>query len=322
MRIFVTGGCGFIGSNIVEYHLAKGDEVHVVDNLSTGTLDNIAAFRDAATFRFDEADLMTWPGLISAIEWADRIYHFAAIVGMFKAVVNPVSLIRNNILGCRHLLQAIAQSKARPLVIIASSSSVYGDNPNHKLNENDNLLIKPPVHPLATYTISKLADETIALAYHREMQIPVIIPRLFNTIGPRQTGRYGMVVPRFVQQACDHQPYTIFGDGTQTRSFCDVRDSVVALDRLAENPAAIGDIINVGNDHEISINQLAELVNHCIGYQNPIQYVSYKEAYGVEYTDITQRRPDIAKLHQMISFRHEWSLEDTIRDLINRYRPE
>lgn len=320
MRIFITGGCGFIGSNLAEYHLQKGDEVHVVDNLSTGTLENIATFKNNANFRFDQADILTWPGLGKVVQWADRIYHLAAIVGMFKAISEPISLISNNIFACRHLLHTISQTTSRPLIIITSSSSVYGDNPQHLLNEKDNLILKPPTHPLATYTISKLSDEAIALAYHREAHLPIVIVRPFNTIGPRQTGRYGMVVPRFVQQACRKEPFSIFGDGTQTRSFCDVRDVVLALDLLANQPQSIGQIVNVGNDREISINDLAKIVCECIGYKNPIQYISYKEAYGVEFTDITQRRPDLSKLHALISYKHQWTLEQTIHNLISTHQ--
>lgn len=317
MRIFITGGCGFIGSNLAEYHINKGDEVHVVDNLSTGRIENIATLQEHPAFRFDEADILTWTGLTKAVQWADRVYHLAALVGMFKAVSEPISLITNNILGCRHLLHTIGQSGAKPVVVITSSSSVYGDNPKHLLNEEDDLILTPPTHPLATYTVSKLSDEIIALAYYREQHIPIIIVRPFNTVGPRQTGRYGMVVPRFVHQACTKEPFTIFGDGTQTRSFCDVRDVVVAFDLLASDPKVIGEIVNVGNDHEISINQLAALVSECVGYKNTINYISYKEAYGMEFTDITQRRPDLSKLLGLVPFSHKWTLEQTIHSLID-----
>jgi UDP-glucose 4-epimerase len=320
MRVLITGGCGFIGSHLIEYHLGKGDEVHTVDNLSTGTLHNIEPFRNNAAFRFDHADLLTWPDLDSAVKSVDRIYHFAAVVGIFKVISDPVNVITSNIIACRRLLQAIADNHSSPTVILASSSSAYGDSPKNPLNENDNLIVKPPTHPLATYAISKIADEAIGLAYYRTAKIPVIMPRLFNTIGPRQTGRYGMVVPRFVQQALNNEPFTIFGDGTQTRSFCDVRDVVSALDKLADKPEAIGEIINVGNNHEISINDLAKLVCKCLGKQNQSQYIPYKEAYGMEFTDITQRRPDLSKLNNLIKFKHEWTLEQTINCLILNYR--
>ena len=317
MRILITGGCGFIGSHIAEHHLAKGDEVHVVDNLSTGTLQNIATFKNNAAFSFDQADILTWPDLDKAIKSADRIYHFAAVVGIFKVISDPVSVISSNIIATRRLFQTIADSNARPTVILASSSSVYGDSPKNPLNENDNLIVKPPAHPLATYAISKISDEAIALAYNRSANIPIIMARLFNTVGPRQTGRYGMVVPRFVSQACRNEPFTVFGDGKQTRSFCDVRDVVAMLDLLAQQPKAIGEAVNIGNDHEISINDLAELICKCAGRQNQSQYIPYNEAYGMEFTDITQRRPDLSKLMRLIAFKHKWTLESTINDLIS-----
>ena len=319
MHIFITGGCGFIGSNLAEYHLAKGDEVQIVDNLSTGTLQNIEAFHNNPAFRFDKADLLSWPELTEAVRWADRVYHLSAVVGMFKAISEPISLVTNNIFACRHLLHTIHACNAKPLVIIASSSSVYGDNPDHLLKEDDNLIIKPPTHPLATYMISKLSDETIALAYHKEADIPLIIVRPFNAVGPKQTGRYGMVVPRFVQQICRKEPFSVFGDGKQTRSFCDVRDIIKGLDLLASQPKAIGEIINIGNDREISIHDLAQLISQCMGYENPINYISYREAYGMEYTDISQRRPDLSKLRTLIPFKHQWTLEQTIENLISIY---
>ena len=320
MRILITGGCGFIGSHLVEYHLAKGDEVHAVDNLSTGTLQNIAPFKNSAAFRFDQADILTWPDLDKAIKSADRIYHCAAVVGIFRVISDPINVISSNIIACRRLFQTIADSTSRPIVIIASSSSVYGDSPENPLNESDNLIVKPPTHPLATYAISKISDEAIALAYYRSANIPTIMPRLFNTIGPRQTGRYGMVVPRFVSQACHKEPFTVFGDGTQTRSFCDVRDVVTALDLLAQQPEAIGKIVNVGNDREISINDLANLVCECTGYPNESRYIPYEEAYGMEFTDITQRRPDLSKLMGLITFKYKWTLAATINDLISDYK--
>lgn len=316
MRILITGGCGFIGSHIAEHHLAKGDEVHVVDNLSTGTLQNIAAFSNNTDFCFDQADILTWHDLDKAIKSVDRIYHFAAVVGIFKVISDPINVLSSNIIATRRLFQTIADSTARPTVMIASSSSVYGDSPKNPLNENDNLIVKPPAHPLATYAISKISGEALSLAYHRSANVPVIMARLFNTIGPRQTGSYGMVVPRFVSQACHNVPFTVFGDGNQTRSFCDVRDAVTMLDLLAQQPKAIGQAVNLGNDHEISINDLAKLICKCNGRHNQSQYIPYKEAYGMEFTDITQRRPDLSKLMGLITFKHKWTLESTISDLI------
>jgi UDP-glucose 4-epimerase len=204
-------------------------------------------------------------------------------------------------------------------VVIASSSSVYGDNTKDLLCEDDNLIIKPPTDPISIYAVSKLADEVIGLSYYHTADIPVISARIFNTIGPRQIGLYGMVVPRFIHQACNNEPITVFGDGTQSRSFCDVRDTVEALDTLASHPKAIGEIFNVGNDREISINELAALVRQRSGNNVEIQHVPYHVAYGVAFTDIARRRPDLSKLINTIHFKHKWSLDDTIKDLIAHY---
>lgn len=320
MRVLVTGGCGFIGSHLVEYHLNKGDQVHAIDNLSTGSIHNIEEFKTNPSFRFDEADLLTWRDLEKATASADRIYHFAAAVGVFNVISNPMNVVSSNIIATRRLFQAVADNNTKPMIILASSSSVYGDSPKHQLREDDDLIVKPPAHPLATYAISKIADESIALAYNRTAHLPIIIVRLFNTIGLRQTGQYGMVVPRFVGQACRHEPFTIFGNGNQTRSFCDVRDVVVALDLLANTPKAIGEMINVGNDSEITINDLAALVSQCAGTANISQYIPYEEAYEKGYTDIIQRRPDLSKLLQLTEFKHKWTLADTIHQLISNYQ--
>ncbi len=320
MRIFITGGCGFIGSNIAEYHLNKGDEVHVIDNLTTGTLKNIEPFTSNPKFKFYEGNILDWPEMEKEVKWAERVYHFAAVVGIFKVISEPINVVASNIEGTRHLLDVIKKSGAKPVVVIASSSSVYGNSPKPLLTETDDLIIKQPKDALATYSTSKLTTEIIALAYYHGDKIPIILPRLFNTVGPRQTGRYGMVVPRFVNQACSNEPLTIFGDGSQTRSFCDVRDSVVALDMIASRPDTIGEIINVGNDYEISINDLAKLVGKCVGHEVEVKYIPYEEAYGMPYQDITQRRPNIAKMKSLIPFKHQWSLEKTVNDLIERFR--
>lgn len=316
MRILITGGCGFIGSHLLEYHLAKGDEVTVVDDLSTGSLDNIQAFQNNAKFKFYHADLLTWNGLEEVINHIDRIYHFAASVGVFHVISDRLRVVDSNIMATDRLFSAIAHSKSRPLVIVASSSSAYGDSKKIPLKETDDLIVKPPIHPLSTYAISKIADEAIAIAYYQSHQIPMMLIRLFNTIGPRQRGHYGMVVPRFVQQACQHEPFTIFGDGNQTRSFCDVRDVVRILDLLSEQPKAVGEIINVGKDEEITINKLATLVCECTGKANASNYIPYNEAYGQVYTDIQRRRPDLSKLNSLIECRYEWTLAQTITDLI------
>lgn len=319
MHILITGGAGFIGSHIAEYHLKRGDKVYVVDNLNTGSLDNINLFTKDSNFQFEIADILTWENLSEATLWADKIYHMAAGVGMFYVLQNPVEMLATNIAGCERVLRAVANNKWRPRMIVASSSSVYGlDTPPHK--EDDFLIIKSAAHSHWGYAISKLANESFCQAYAQKREVNVTIARLFNNIGPRQTGSYGMVLPRFVQQAVKGDPIIVYGDGKQTRSFCDVRDTVQMLDLLINNAKAINEVVNVGSNGEICINDLALLVKEISGSDSPIQYVSYDEAYG-EAIDIVQHRaPCLKKLHSLITYKNQWSLEDTIRDLVKIQR--
>ncbi|WP_417531288.1 NAD-dependent epimerase/dehydratase family protein [Marinobacter lipolyticus] len=321
MHVLVTGGAGFIGSHIAEYHLARGDKVHVVDNLSTGSRENVADFLKSPRFHFDEADIVTWEGLDKAVAWADRVYHMAAVVGVYRVLSEPVGTMATNIAGTERLLRAVHHGGWSPKVVMASSSEVYGPHSEALLSEEDSLIIQSGAPLRWNYAISKLADEGFGLAYAREHDIPVIIARFFNTVGPRQTGRYGMVVPRFVQRAVANEPITVFGDGEQSRSFCDVRDTVAILDRLASMPdMPNGEIVNVGSDHEISINELARRVIDCAESQSAIEHIPYKEAYGAEFEDIRHRRPSLDKLRRLTGFEHVWDLESTLKDLIQRAR--
>ena len=319
MNILITGGCGFIGSHMAEYHLAQGDSVLVMDNLSTGTLNNIEPFQAHTRFQFEQADILNWPGMEAAIQWADRIYHMAAVIGVRKVLEDPVQVLATNILGCEKLLRCISQTASRPQVIIASSSSVYGYREKSTLSESDYLGIGEPLHQPSGYATSKLAEEALGVAYTQTFDIPVISIRLFNTIGPRQTGRYGMVIPRFIEQACTNQPITIYGDGTQTRSFCDVRDVVIGIDLLAHKVSGKGDAYNIGRDYEISINDLAQLVCERAKSQSSFIYVPFEEVYGDTYFEIMQRRPDLSKLYNATRFKATMTLEQTIDDLITRF---
>lgn len=319
MHVLITGGAGFIGSHLAEYHLNKGDSVHVVDDLSTGSLTNVAPFRDNVKFHFTEADILTWSGLEEAAVWADRIYHMAAVVGVFRVLEDPIRVLATNIAGTERLLRMANAGNWKPQVVIASSAEVYGPTTSDVLTEDAMLYVHSGAKSRWNYAISKLADESIGLSYARQHGMPIVIVRPFNTIGPRQTGRYGMVVPRFVHQALSGQPLTIFGGGQQTRSFCDVRDAVVALDLLADAPRAHGQIVNVGNDREITINALADLVGERAKKKVQRQHLSYVEAYGQQYDDITHRRPSLDKLFQFTNFKHQWSLEQTLDDLIHNH---
>lgn len=339
MHILVTGGAGFIGSNLVEYHLGKGDLVHVVDDLSTGSEENLAEFSASGRLRFDKADVLTWDGLDKAVGWADRVYHMAAVVGVFKVLQEPIKVLAINVAGCERVLRAAHSGKWRPQVVIASTSEVYGTGV-HAIGEASGAGAVDPdsippfredMAPLVgsssvsrwNYSISKLADEAFGLSYARKFGTNVVVIRFFNTIGPRQTGRYGMVVPRFVRQAVAGEPMTVYGDGTQSRCFCDVRDTVAALDRLSSNPESAGNIVNVGNPSEISILKLAELIRQRAGSNSEIRFIPHKEAYGGEvFEEIARRRPDLTKFNRLTGFKHQWTLERSMDDLIARARAE
>jgi UDP-glucose 4-epimerase len=317
MKVFITGGCGFIGANMAAYHLEKGDEVHVIDNLYSGSLGNIAAFINHPNFKFSFGNFLTWEGLPQAVLWAQRIYNFAAVVGVFNVIEHPMSTIKIGFLGCHHLLHTVIASKNKPTILLASSSIVYGDNPAEFLAESTDLFSLPPSHPVAAYAASKLCDEIMGYSFYKYTHIPTIIARIFNTIGPKQTGIKGMVVPRFIKQALNHEPITIFGDGQQCRSFCDVRDLVIMLDLLASNPKAAGEIINVGNDVSMSINSLANLVAECFGKPIETKHIPYEEVYGVGFTDVKRRCPNLKKLRSLINYKPQWDLKATIMDLLH-----
>lgn len=316
MHILVTGGGGFIGSHLVEYHLAQGDHVHVLDNFSTGRRENIAPFLANPLFRVTDADILTYHDLGRLTSWADRIYHMAAIVGVKRVLAEPIQVLSTNMAGTERLLRSIQESQWQPQILIASSSEVYGLNPEPVFSENCDLIFRSPMSLRWNYAISKLADEALAMSYHQRLGFHVVAVRLFNTTGPRQVGRYGMVVPNFVHQAVHGKPITVYGDGTQSRSFCDVRDTVVMLDHLAGSADSAGQVVNVGNDREISIKDLAELVKLRADSASPIVFQSYQEAYGESFADSTHRRPVLDKLRQLTQFVPRWSLEDSLDDLI------
>lgn len=321
MHILITGGAGFIGSQLVEYHLNKSDVVHAIDDLSTGSEDNIRPFLDNPNFRFTQADILTYPDIEKITCWADRIYHMAAVVGIFRVLKEPEKVLAINIGATERLLRAVKASNWKPRILIASTSEVYGDtNKKGSACEETQLTISSDVNNRSTYSISKIAAESFGLSYYRRFNIPITILRLFNTIGPRQTGKYGMVVPRFVNSAVKNEPLVVYGTGDQTRSFIDVRDSVALMDEIANNPQTIGQIINLGNDHEVSINTLATLVKKLAKSHSEINYISYEEAYGEDFEDIMFRKPDLIKLRQETHYNYQWSLEKTLIDLINDAR--
>ena len=316
MHILITGGAGFIGSHLVDLHLARGDQVHVVDDLSTGQRANVTPHLDHPRYRFDEADILTWDRLDRAVAWADRIYNLAAVVGVYRVLAEPTNVLAVNIAACERLLRAARDGGWKPQVVLASSSEVYGHNDEHVLHEDQDLVVSSRAGTRWGYSVSKIADEALGMSYAQRFGIPAVIARFFNTVGPRQVGRYGMVVPRLVAQAVRNEPITVFGGGAQSRSFCDVRDTVVALDRLATFSGTNTVVCNVGNDREISILALAELIIERSGSRSPILHQSLREAYGEDFEDIRRRRPNLSRLREMTGFQHQYSLERTIDDLI------
>ena len=321
MHVLVTGGAGFIGSHIVEYHINQGDKVHAIDDLSTGNTANLEPYMGHSNFNFNNDSILTMDRLPKLGTWADRIYHMAAVVGLFRVVQDPINVLAVNIAGTERLLKAVNEEHWVPQVLLASSSEVYGQSPEAKLDE-DHVLHTPPSGKSLrwNYAISKLTGEVLGMSYYQRMQMKVLIPRLFNTVGPRQTGKYGMVVPRFVARAVKGEDLVIFGDGKQTRCFTDVRDTARALNLLADNPASAGTVVNVGTDNEISINALADLTIELAQSKSKVRHISYDEAYGPGFVDIARRRPETAKLQGLTGFKPNWSLEGTLRDLIERYR--
>ncbi len=324
MNVLVTGGAGFIGSNIVRHHMEAGDEVHVLDDLSTGTADNLKQWQDHPKFKLHAEDMLTWDGLYAVAARAERIYHMAALVGMFRVIKEPIRVLAINMAGTERLLRAIHAAEHNPRVIVASSSEVYGENPcklpETPLDEELDLNFHANRSLRWNYAISKLADEALSISYAKQHGMPVTAIRFFNTVGPGQTGRYGMVVPRFVRQAVNNEPITVFGEGNQRRCFCDVRDTVKILDLLAQNPDACGEVVNVGNQQEISILELAEKVREVAESRVEIVRIPYEEAYGMDFTDIFHRKPDLTKMLELTGYEHEWTLDNTLTDLVARQR--
>ncbi len=309
--VVVTGGAGFVGSHLVERLLAEGRRVRVIDDCSTGSLENLA--RVAADPRLEViqgrvsacTELETWVGE------ASFVFHLAAAVGVDLVVKSPVGTIQNNLDETEAMLQAAAIRRT-PL-LFTSTSEVYGKSQRDVFREEDDLLIGPPHLGRWSYACSKLMDEFLALAYFRERQVPVIITRLFNTVGPRQTGRHGMVLPRFVDAARAGQALRVFGNGQQTRCFCLVHDTVEALLRLERCPQAVGEVFNVGNDEEISIADLAKRVVAELGSTAGLEWVPYDQAYAPGFEDMLRRRPSLEKLERMVGFRPRTPLTRIIR---------
>ena len=311
MRVLITGGAGFIGSHLADHYVAKGDEVTILDNFSTGAKENIAHL--AGKITSTDGDIRNVDLVEKHTKEADLVLHMAAALGVNTILESPLESISTNITGSEVLLNAAAKFNKR--IIIASTSEIYGKNPKQPLSEGDDRVVGAPQKIRWTYSDAKAIEEAMATALHAQSNLPVTTVRLFNTVGPRQTGRYGMVVPRFVQAALKNEALTIYGDGTQSRVFCHVDDAVQAIAIIAETDATIGEVFNVGGSGEITIKALAEKVISTTKSQSVITYTSYSDAYPAGFEDIQRRVPDISKIKQAIGWVPTKDLEVIIKDI-------
>jgi len=318
MRVLITGGAGFIGSHLAEELLRQGEEVYVIDNLSTGRLENIRHLAANPRFHITIDTILDEKAVEELVSKCEVVFHLAAAVGVRLIIEKPVDTIETNILGTEIVLKAANKFKRK--VILTSTSEVYGKNSKVPFREDDDSVYGPTTKSRWSYACSKAIDEFLALAYFHEKKLPVVIARLFNTIGPRQTGTYGMVVPSFVQQALLSHLITVYGDGRQSRSFTYVTDVVSALIGLSEHPKAVGEVFNVGNGREVTINQLAILVKRMTNSKSRICHIPYETAFEKGFEDMKRRVPDISKLSHLIGFKPKMSLEEGLERIIAYYR--
>ena len=317
MRVLITGGSGFIGSHLADLYLSRGDEVSIIDDLSTGSIDNIAHLKSHPRFHYTIDTVQNVPLVAELVDACDIIIHLAAAVGVKLIVESPVRTIETNVRGTEILLSVANKKKKR--ILIASTSEVYGLSTDVPFREDGNLVMGATTKGRWSYACSKAIDEFLALAYWREKKLPTTVVRLFNTVGPRQTGQYGMVIPTFVKQALSSRPITVYGSGEQTRCFGYVGDVVKALVALMDHPDAVGNVYNIGSSEEISINALAQRVRELAGSQSEIQHIPYGEAYEEGFEDMPRRVPDTTKVHQLVGFRAETKLEEILKEVIAYY---
>jgi UDP-glucose 4-epimerase len=318
--VLITGGAGFIGSHLAEALLNAGHEVDIIDNLSTGSIRNVSHLKSNPKFNYVIDTLTNEPLLAELIDRNDVIFHFAAAVGVKLIVEQPVHTIETNVHGTEVVLKHA--NKKKKLVVIASTSEVYGKNVDVPFREDADLVMGATVKHRWAYACSKAIDEFLALAYWKERDLPVIVVRFFNTVGPKQTGQYGMVLPNFVRQALAGEPITVFGDGTQSRSFTDVSDVVACLIKLIKEKKAIGEVFNIGNPEEVTILRLAELVKAQTRSTSPIEFVSYDKAYEAGFEDMPRRVPDITKIHALTGFQPTVQLNEIIAKVIEYFRSQ
>jgi UDP-glucose 4-epimerase len=314
MRILITGGAGFIGSHLSEALLEAGHQVFSIDDLSTGAIDNIAHLKGRPGYEYTIDTVFNEQVVAECVDRADVIFHLAAAVGVKLIVERPVHTIETNVHGTEVILRHAAKKKK--LVFIASTSEVYGKSVDVPFREDADLVMGATYRHRWAYACSKALDEFLGLAYWKEKKVPVIVVRFFNTVGPRQTGQYGMVVPNFVRQALAGEPITVFGDGTQSRSFTYVGDAVWALTNLMVNPGAIGQVVNIGNPEEVTIRGLAERIKAATGSNSPIVTIPYEQAYEEGFEDMPRRVPDLTKIKRLTGYEPKVGLDEIIRSVI------
>ena len=318
MRVSITGGAGFIGSHLADVLLDRGDEVFILDDLSTGSIDNIRHLRSNPRFHYTIESIHHAPTVAELVDQCDVVFHLAAAVGVRLIVESPVRTIETNVHGTEVVLAQANKKKKK--VLLASTSEVYGLSDQIPFREDGNLVLGPTSKGRWSYACSKAIDEFLALAYWRERKLPTVIARLFNTVGPRQTGQYGMVVPTFVKQALTGRPITIFGDGAQSRCFTDVTDVTAALVKLMDHPGAVGEVFNIGSNQEVTMHALAERVRTLTGSASEIIRVPYEQAYGEGFEDMPRRVPDITKIGALIGYRPTRSLDQILESVIAYFR--
>ena len=314
MKILITGGAGFIGSYLCGSFLSRGDEVYVIDDLSTGDMANIQPYIQNPMFHFVHDSILNRDAMLELTGICDVVAHLAAAVGVKLIIDEPLKSIHTNIVGTEIVLELA--NKFRKKTFLASTSEVYGRNSQVPLRETDTRIYGPTHLARWSYAAAKAMDEFLALAYYRTKQLPIIIGRFFNTVGPRQTGKYGMVIPRFVRQAMRNETITVYGDGDQTRSFTDAEDLVRGVVGLIDEPRAVGEIFNIGGESEISINDLAERIKSITHSSSPIRHISYDEAYQEGFEDMERRVPDISKIVNLIGYRNTHDLDSILAKVV------
>lgn len=316
-KILITGGAGFIGSHLVEKLLEKGEEVFIIDDLSTGTLENISHLKENQNFHFIEGSVLDEKLMAETIEKVDEIYHLAAAVGVKLILGRPLHSLLTNIKGTEIVLREAVKRNAN--VLITSSSEVCGKGDQMPFHEEDDRTYGSVYNDRWVYAFSKAVDEFLGLAYWREKKLPVVVVRLFNVIGPRQTGFYGMVAPTFVKQALKREAITVFGDGEQSRCFADIEDVTGALINLMATERARGQVFNLGSDREVTMNQLAEMIKKQTASSSEITHIPYEKAYADGYEDFKQRVPDITKIKDLIGYQPKFTLEESLKKIIDYF---